>query len=107
MTSKKNNLIWLLLLIPFLFSFKKKNSGTQIIVDEPLPAKSSDADVLVKVTKGSKLFNLSLDGTFINDASPKDIFLDGFKDTHFPTFIKVRTKNGTFYYVKDSSYTIV
>lgn len=103
-TLRNAGIVGLLLLFAFRGKSKKK---VDIIIEDPVPAKSNDADFLVQIEPGTNFYNVFYNKVGINQ-SPKTIYLDGFKNFgDYPNFVWVRDKLGNYMFVKRGQYKIV
>jgi len=95
---KKNKGIAALIIgVLLLFSFRNKLRGS-VIVDQPQPLKSPDADFLIKAQDGTEL--LASDGVKVMGKTSGVVFADGFYSRQYPQFYVLRQFGSTNkYYV--------
>ena len=71
-----------------LFAFKKPTKKGTIIVDQPQPIKSPDADFLIKATDGVEL--LASDRVKVMGKTKGTIYADGWFSRQYPQFYILR-----------------
>jgi len=90
-------------IILLLLLFRKKKP-TSVIVEDPTPTHSSDADYLVLIKDGAVFYGM--DKTTQKGFANGSQKLDGFITNELPLWIKIRN-NRAFYYVKAGDFTIL
>lgn len=100
---KNKGIIALLIGAVLLFSFRKKSRGT-VIVSEPVPLKSPDADFLIKAPNGTEL--LASDRKKVMGITQGTVYADGWFSRQYPEFYILRQFGSTArYYVYAGTVT--
>jgi hypothetical protein len=100
--NKHKSKAWLLLLLIALVAFKKKG-GNSIEVGDPTNDIEPGADYLVQIAGNAKLYNMQ----FVQvGVTANTQHWSGYNTNMQPTWLKVKSPLGTYFYVKAGDYKI-
>lgn len=85
---KNKGIVALIIGALLLFAFRSKSSRGSVIVSEPVPLKSPDADFLIMAPDGTEL--LASDGVKVMGKTQGIVYADGFYSRQYPQFYILR-----------------